>query len=232
MAGTVEHLAVALSLLRHWDDSVMDELGICCRDRFLLGNICPDGIMSRKGYERPMKMHTHFRDDIPDYEFAKQENLTLFHQRIVRFVHSALEGKKIERELVLGYLTHILTDEIFMLTVRPSFLEKISVLQLTDRDAATFEYFTDDVNQIDFRLAREYPGMEWAKECLRKAEPYEIPGMVTQEELTKSRQWILEFYFQNAPLPKNPVYYTYEQALEFIRTAVSFIDVHIREYIL
>jgi hypothetical protein len=177
-----------------------------------------------------MKMHTHFRDDIPDYEFGEPAHLKVFHERLARFARIHLKDEALERELYLGYIAHILTDEIFMLTIRPSFMEKISVLHLTDRDAKTFEYFTYDVNQIDFRLAREYPGMEWAAECIRQAAPYEIKDMITMQELDESRQWILDFYFNNTPTPKQPVYYTYEQALEFIRQGASFIEEHIRDY--
>lgn len=224
MAGTVEHLAIALELMKRWGKHQRPEL-------FLAGNVCPDGIQARQNYQRSMKLHTHFRDGIPDYAFGLPENLTIFHQRIHQFAKEHLKANLPNQELYLGYLTHILADEIFMLTVRPEFMKKIAVLGLTDRDAKTFEHFTFDVNQIDFRLAREYPGMETAYQILKDSEPYAIEGMVTEKELTRSREWILDFFFEHAPTPEAPVYYTYERALQFIKEAVDIIEVRIREYI-
>lgn len=246
MAGTVEHLAIALELMERWKDK--KETGVECEESvadgnvvqkirlrhpelFLAGNVCPDGIQARHHYQRSMKMHTHFRDGIPDYAFGDTGNLSLFHQRIHQFANRHLSRASSDRELYLGYLTHILADEIFMLTVRPEFMKKISVLGLTDRDAETFEHFTFDVNQIDFRLAREYPGMETAYGILKNSKPYSIDGMITEEELTRSREWILDFFFHHAPEPQQPIYYTYERALQFIREAVDIIEVRIREYI-
>ncbi len=223
MAGTVEHLVIA------WELS--ERLQITNRDLFIAGNICPDGIMARENYQRPMKMHTHFRDGLADYEFYKKENLSLFHKRIKRFADDYLQKSGEERDLYLGYLTHILADEIFMLTIRPEFMERIGELGLTDRDAKTFEYFTYDVNQIDYRLAAEYPGMEQVLQILRKIESYEIKDMITKDELDRSRAWILSFFFEDAPKPLEPVYYTYQRALEFIREAVDIIEVRINEYI-
>lgn len=231
MAGSVEHLAVTVELL-HIDKAAGGSL-LQLKDtvHFVLGNLAPDGIMSRKGYTRPMKMHTHFRDGIPDWEFTAPSNLQLFHQRIRQFSREMLSDPALDRDLYLGYITHILTDEIFMKTVRPEFMEKIAVRGLTDRDAETFEHFTYDVNQIDFRLGREYPGMDAMRECLLCEDDCSIREMITQQELADSREWVRNFFFDQAPMPGQPVYYTYERALQFIQEAALFIKDHLSEYI-
>lgn len=226
MAGTIEHLAIALELEKRWSGTLVKQ-----PDLFFAGNVCPDGIQARKDYQRAMKMHTHFRDDIPDMDFGRPENLERFHSRISRFARRHLLPGSPWWDLYLGYVSHILADEIFMLTIRPAFMEKIRVLGLTERDAATFDHFTYDVNQIDFRLAREYPGMARVYQLLRDSRPYEIEEMVTQEELTRSREWILDFFFERAPKPEEPVYYTYEMARQYIQNGVEFIEERIWEYI-
>ena len=183
----------------------------------------------------------------------------------------------LDRDLYLGYVTHILTDEIFMKTIRQEFMEKIAAIGLTDRDAETFEYFTYDVNQIDFRLGREYPGIKCAKDCLRcedpcsilemveperkadpdaakqelekvanlnvvkpnpekvadldAAKPAERAAMIISEELADSREWVRNFFFDRAPAPQKPVYYTYDRAVEFIGEAAAFIKQKLPEYI-
>ena len=232
MAGSVEHLAVTIELLQMDKASGGSLLQLKNPVHFVLGNLAPDGIMSRKGYTRPMKMHTHFRDGIPDWEFTAASNLQLFHQRIRQFSEEMLSDPSLDRDLYLGYVTHILTDEIFMKTVRPEFMAKIAVLGLTERDAKTFEYFTYDVNQIDFKLGREYPGMHEMKECLLCEDICSIRDMITQQELADSREWVRNFFFDQAPMPEQPLFYTYERALGFIREVVLFIKEQLPEYIL
>lgn len=277
MAGSVEHMAVAVELLREDQRQQGSFLKLKDPVHFVLGNLAPDGIMSRKGYVRSMKMHTHFRDGIPDWEFTREDHQKVFHQRIHSFCAQMLLEPALDRDLYLGYVTHILTDEIFMKTIRQEFMEKIAAIGLTDRDAETFEYFTYDVNQIDFRLGREYPGIKCAKDCLRcedpcsilemveperkadpdaakqelekvanlnvvkpdpekvadldAAKPAERVEMITSEELADSREWIRNFFFDRAPAPQKPVYYTYDRAVEFIGEAAAFIKQKLPEYI-
>ena len=277
MAGSVEHMAVAVELLREDQRQQGSFLKLKDPVHFVLGNLAPDGIMSRKGYVRSMKMHTHFRDGIPDWEFTREDHQKVFHQRIRSFCAQMLSEPALDRDLYLGYVTHILTDEIFMKTIRQEFMEKIAAIGLTDRDAETFEHFTYDVNQIDFRLGREYPGIKRAKDCLhcedlcsilemvepeRKADPdaakqglekvanlnvvkpdpekvadpdaakpAERVAMITSEELADSREWVRNFFFDQALAPQKPVYYTYDRAAEFIGEAAAFIKQKLPEYI-
>lgn len=277
MAGSVEHMAVAVELLREDQRQQGSFLKLKDPVHFVLGNLAPDGIMSRKGYVRSMKMHTHFRDGIPDWEFTREDHQKVFHQRIRSFCAQMLLEPALDRDLYLGYVTHILTDEIFMKTIRQEFMEKIAAIGLTDRDAETFEYFTYDVNQIDFRLGREYLGIKCAKDCLRcedtcsilemveperkadpdaakqelekvanlnvvkpdpekvadldAAKPAERVEMITSEELADSREWVRNFFFDRAPTPQKPVYYTYDRAVEFIGEAAAFIKQKLPEYI-
>ena len=277
MAGSVEHMAVAVELLREDQRKQGSFLKLKDPVHFVLGNLAPDGIMSRKGYVRSMKMHTHFRDGIPDWEFTREDHQKVFHQRIRSFCAQMLLEPALDRDLYLGYVTHILTDEIFMKTIRQEFMEKIVAIGLTDRDAETFEHFTYDVNQIDFRLGREYPGIKRAEDCLRcedscsilemveperkadpdaakqelekvaylnvvkpdpekvedidAAKPAERVAMITSEELADSREWVRNFFFDRAPAPQKPVYYTYDRAVEFIGEAAAFIKQKLPEYI-
>lgn len=277
MAGSVEHMAVAVELLREDQRQQGSFLKLKDPVHFVLGNLAPDGIMSRKGYVRSMKMHTHFRDGIPDWEFTREDHQKVFHQRIRSFCVQMLSEHALDQDLYLGYVTHILTDEIFMKTIRQEFMEKIAAIGLTDRDAETFEHFTYDVNQIDFRLGREYPGIKRAEDCLRcedscsilemveperkadpdaakqelekvanlnvvkpdpekvadldVAKPAERAAMITSEELADSREWVRNFFFDRAPVPQKPVYYTYDRAVEFIGEAAAFIKQKLPEYI-
>ena len=246
MAGSVEHLAVGWELAKRWGrpewaaqkrGSLKSRNAEQVRKRiddpafFLAGNICPDGIQSRKNYQRSMKTHTHFRDGIPDYEFSRPEHLALFHQRLHIFAKEMFARHDGREDLYLGYLVHILTDEHFMRTVWPKFMKRIARMGLNDRMEETFRYFTYDVDQINFRLAKEYPGMQEVYSLLKGIASYEIPGMLYRDELDRSRSWLLEFFFERTSEPEEPVFLSYEETLEFIREAVTFVDEHIVNYL-
>ena len=82
MAGTMVHLTVAEKL---WKWLAREKITFPFQkdlspqeEYFIAGNICPDGIMARKGYQREMKLHTHFRDGIPDGSFDAPGMVPLF----------------------------------------------------------------------------------------------------------------------------------------------------------
>lgn len=63
------------------------------------------------------------------------------------------------------------------------------------------------------------------------AKPAERVEMITSEELADSREWVRNFFFDQAPAPQKPVYYTYDRAVEFIGEAAAFIKQKLPEYI-
>ncbi len=230
MAGTMVHLVIADILSQHLKDKEITApyyIKNIDVDYFIAGNICPDGIMARKYYVRDMKKHTHFRDDIMDYDFHKEENLALFRQRLYNFMEKNMETFKTNsmRSLYLGYWSHMVTDEMFMLQIRPEFMKNISVIGLTQHDMETYKYFGKDVDMIDFRLVNEYKGSKRIHNALAHIQPYEIHDMITEKELTSSRRWILNYFFETEH--KNivqPIYISYKRMLQFIDTVVAEIE--------
>ena len=227
MAGTVVHLLVAEKLLA--------ELGKKCwrytfqgmpefyPDYFIAGNICPDGIMARRGYQRDMKPHTHFRDGIPDGSFDKDGMVQLFEKRMMQFWQ---EHESDEREcpgLYLGYITHMMTDERFILEERPKFFRNISVIGLTQKDAETFVWFNKETDFVDFQLLREFPELQEAKKALGRVPEYEIKGMVTMEELTASRKWILDYFFMREHTKETARFLEYGSMVQFIKDVAEEI---------
>lgn len=229
MAGTIVHLVIADMLSKLWmDKKIVTKYGDVrfIYDYFIAGNICPDGIMARKNYERDMKRHTHFRDNIKDSDFHKEENLALFRQRLNTFVKENLEVLESaeEESLYLGYWTHMITDEIFMLQIRPEFFRNISVKGLTENDMESFKYFSKDVDLIDFRLLKEYEGISRIFDALKEIESYEVYNMITKDELTDSRNWIINYFFETEHKNiEEPVFISYERLWKFIRDVVDYI---------
>lgn len=236
MAGTCVHIAVAAELNRQFCrdlDRYLGEMG----DRyvpelFFAGNICPDGIMARQNYQRAMKLHTHLRDGIPDGTFQKPEHLALFRKRLKDFFVQNVFDRGRDFSLYLGYLTHMLTDEKFILEVHPRVLMALEEAGYSRQNPETYAVFGHDVDQIDFRLAAEYPGMKEAYQALRKVSSYEIKGMITEQELTDSRQWILSYFFEKKHPIETPEFLSYKTMLDFIPEAVEEILNRLPEYLL
>ena len=230
MAGTVVHLVIADIIAQEWAGrEITTPYGrtSVIYDYFIAGNICPDGIMARKGYVREMKKHTHFRDGIADGDFHKKENIALFHKRLESFMENSFNSIKTDsgRSLYLGYWVHMLADEMFVVQIRPEFLENISVTGLTEQNMETFRYFSKDVDMIDFRIVNEYQGIQRIYNALSAVKPYEISGMITKDELTDSRNWILKYFFETEHNGiTEPVYISYNRMMEFINNAASKIS--------
>ncbi len=227
MAGTMVHLLIAGKLYEQLKEKKWRypfDAGLCLReDYFIAGNICPDGIMARKGYERSMKLHTHFRDDIPDGTFEAEGNVEKFEKRMMDFWISHEAEEKCFPGLYLGYVTHMMTDEKFILEERPRFFEEALKMGLTVHDRETYVCFGKETDLVDFRLVREKKELERAKEILEKVPPYEISGMITEEELTDSRNWILQHFFYEEHEEQETRCLKYERMVQFVEAAVGEI---------
>lgn len=220
MAGTMVHLLTAEKLKKRllqkkwcYPNGILANMN---PDYFITGNICPDGIMARKGYERDMKLHTHFRDGIPDGSFEKPGMVPLFERRMKTFWEEHLTDEIACQGLYLGYITHMMTDERFILDERPKFFLNISVTGLTEKDRETFVRFNKETDLVDFKLLREYEELQSARFSLERVPAYEIKGMITKEELTASREWILEYFFRTEHENEEPKYLRYENMVTFV----------------
>lgn len=220
MAGTMVHLLVAQHLLEKitrrdsrygFDNKLKPDI-----EYFIAGNICPDGIMARKNYERAMKLHSHFRDGIPDGSFQNPGMVPIFEARMRDFWQEHLEDEREMPGLYLGYITHMMVDERFILQERPKFFKHIASIGLTKKDRETFIRFNEETDLVDFRLVREKVELQLARVALEHVEPYEIKHMITKEELTQSRRWILTHFFEEEHPTKEAEFLRYEDMLAFV----------------
>lgn len=215
------HLLVAELLLEKMKD---ENIFAYIDERlFIAGNICPDGIMARKGYRRYMKLHSHFRDGIPDGSFDMPGMLPIFHKRMYEFWREHRPDEEKMPGLYLGYITHMMTDEAFVLEERPRFFEEISRIGLTKWDKETFVYFNRETDLVDFELIRRYNCLQHSRKILDEIAPYEIKGMIAQEELTDSRQWILKHFFEEQHPEELPVFLRVETMETFAGSVASRI---------
>lgn len=215
MAGTVMHLVIA--------DRLLDTLKIKNPTYFYCGNLAPDAIMNRANYDREMKRHTHFKDQMRLHELREPEHFKVYLERFLDFYRKYAEPSSPHREIYLGYVVHMLVDELYILKFRDRFVDARVALGHNPVDIEYFKIFAKDVDQIDLKLAAEHAFRYPMPEALRLKEFYEIPDYITNTELLQSKEFIIKKNFLNDKEPQALEVMTYEENLEFIELCVKEI---------
>ncbi len=221
MAGTVMHLVIA--------DRLLEALGVKNPGYFYCGNLAPDAIMSKKGYVREMKRHTHFKDGIRLHEFRIPENRKIYEARLQKFVEGLVKKPSAHQEIYFGYLTHMLVDELYLLEFRDHFIDGLVAQGKEPTDEAFIELFTKDVDQIDWYLAKNYGFRHPMPEALMLKEEYDIPGLVGYEELLSSKEFIIKKNFLTSHPKESLNVMTMEQNEAFMDLCVRDIPRILRE---
>lgn len=214
MAGVVVHLAVA--------DATFKELNIKNLPLYYAGNVAPDCIHARKNYQREMKKHTHLRDGIRDWDFILEKNQKLFHERLDEFEKTYCK-KSDDRELYLGYLTHLITDEMFMKTIRLRCAEEAEKGGILQTDKQFFSYMMREVNGADNLAAKEINFINDPVEMMRNSYGCCIRDYITADEMKDSMEWIIDNYFSGKDNFEDPVFIKLDMIKEFIKNAVNEI---------
>lgn len=185
-------------------DRLLDKLKIKNPALFYCGNLAPDAIMARENYVRAMKNHTHFKDGLKPHEFRIKSNQEAYAERLNDFAKCFLQENDPNYELYLGYIVHILVDEIYLLDYYEEFLVKLEKEGISPLDEAFCRSFTGDVDRVDWELVRNYKFRHPMPEILQSLNNYEIPGWITNAEIEDSKSFIIDKNFikkhEKAPL--------------------------------
>lgn len=218
MAGLITHMVVAREMMKLLPEGTIKDDGL-----FYLGTLAPDAIHVREGYVRAFKKHTHLRDDIPDKDFALEDSLSLFHKRVSDFIMKNREREDNLLDLYRGYVVHLLTDELFILTIRTEFCELMEKLDVTQEDTKFYEDIVTDMHRNDYLLVENYKEMNEIRKQLEQVRIYEILDYLTDQEIEKSRDWLINRHFVETNELKEPVYISYERTMNFIKMAAADI---------
>lgn len=216
MAGTMVHFAVAHELMKPFSGSFWE-------GKYYAGSVAPDAIHCREGYVRSMKMITHFRDGIADDDFHRPEMYKVFLHRLETFMKEGEIHGADMHPVYLGYLVHVLTDACFVRTIREEFVSSMAVEGKTVKNEAFFEEFTFDVNQIDFWLVGERPVLREIETCILQTPVIEVPGYLTGQELSDSRDWIWKMYFEGEHVVEQTRHISFARIQEFISQCAVWI---------
>ncbi len=212
MAGVVMHLAVA--------DRAAEMLKIKEPSLFFAGNIAPDCVHARKDYNRLMKKHTHLRDGISDWDFLREEMISLFHKRMNKFVeHYCQKGNK--QELYLGYLSHLVTDEMFIRTIREGCVTEAQKYGISQRDSAFFGFMMRELNWSDSFTAKNYHFTHDPVRTAEKGQNCNINGFVSADEIKSTVKWIDDNYFSGKNTFEPALYMNPDRIFSFIELSAS-----------
>lgn len=214
MAGVITHLVIAREMLKLIPEEIIKK-----PELFYLGSIAPDAVHAREGYVRAHKRHSHFRDDIPDKDFETPENYEIYHDRLIKFINANNRSEDDLLDFYRGYVSHILTDELFVLSIRKEFCVTMESMGIHQYDRAFFDHIIGDMNRNDLLLVYRYEGMEEIKEYMEKATPYPVEGYISKQEMSDCRDWLIRHHFYEPPELIEPVYISFERTLAFVQMA-------------
>lgn len=211
MAGLITHMATAREILKLLPKNIVEK-----PDLFYLGNIAPDAVHARKEYDRSWKKHSHFRDDIPDKYFHLPENYRIYHDRLVDFINDNKDREDGTLDFYRGYVTHIITDELYLLSVRMEFCMIMEQKGIGQNDRVFIESIIGDMVRNDMLLVNRYEGMNEIRDYVERAEALPVEGYISKYEMDYCRNWMIDEHFHKKHELLEPVYISYERTLEFI----------------
>ena len=217
MAGTATHLAIA--------DRIYELIGEKIKNPalFYSGNIAPDAIHAKPGYQRSDKKRTHLTENISGGDFQNSEKLSLFHSRVNSFIDNYYHPEDDSSDLYLGYIIHLISDELFNIHVRRQFVKGMQKDGIKEEDPAFFKRIIGDIESIDHIVVKEYPYKQDVRGLLDSVWDYEIKDYISSSEINNSKRWIINTFLSGNDVENTAVYYDYNTAYNFILFAADNI---------
>lgn len=209
MPGAVVHLLVAREVLNSL--GVTDALR---QSLFYAGSIAPDSAHAKKNYTRSHKAKSHFRTGIKGIELFDENNIKLMYKRLDTFMKQHSEAKN--KFLYLGYGVHILTDLHYQLTVKKEYIEEMSKVRVFVDSIDFYKEMLDDEREVGKRLLEENTAIEDIKALLLSCKEYSISPLFTDDELQKSKEWVIYNKLTKTSRFDETSYVSYQRLMAFI----------------
>lgn len=217
MAGTVTHLAIADRIYELIGDRISDPA------LFFSGNIAPDAIHAKPGYQRSDKKRTHLTENISGADFQDPEKLSLFHSRVNLFIDNYYHPEDKSSDLYLGYIIHLITDELFNIHIRKQFVQRMAKDGIREGDPGFAKHIIGDIESVDCTVFKKYPYKHDVKQLLSSVWDYEIKDYILPEELNAGKRWTIDRFLSGNNTEEKAVYYDYNTAYGFIVFAADNI---------
>lgn len=176
---------------------------------FYLGSISPDAVHMRTGFVRDDKTRSHCNARM----LAAIDELDSFCVMIEKSV-----GK--EKEFLIGYLVHILTDLFWEDTILKTYNERY-VADPTPIQDKRMAYY-NDTDQLDFTFFEKESCRPEIWEMLIQAKEFAVEDAINTDEVIAWKHRTLNWYNSGKSQHTNPIkYITYEDLDNFTSYAAE-----------
>ncbi len=166
---------------------------------FLLGSIAPDAVHVKANYTREIK-------DISHYGFNSKSPISYFDTFINEY--NTVENK----DFVVGYLVHLLSDMIWYHSIRVPFKEEFQ--RTPSQNMSMNEAYYADCEQIEQLMFFE-KNAPCIMEAINKCKAYSLEGLIDAEDV---RTW------------KEKLIFDYNNKKNISVHTKYILEQHIREY--
>lgn len=207
MSGTLIHLAIADKISFILGGDVIKNLPL-----FFGGNIAPDAVHAKKDYKRTDKKHTHLCDGIRSYGYGCPEISKLFKDRVNNFINNYYLTAGEDKDLYLGYIVHLLVDELEMFAACERLENKLKNDGVYSDEPVFRKNLADEINNGGYReffkedayisdvLAHEYEFNQNVIDILEAVWDYEVKDYISVNEINISKRWIINTVFKCEPV--------------------------------
>ena len=167
---------------------------------FLLGSIAPDAVHVKENYTREIKKISH-------YKFNNKSHMSYFDTFI--YEYHTFENK----DFVVGYLVHLLSDMIWYHSIRVPFKEEF--LKAPSQNMSMNEAYYADCEQIEQLMFLEKNAFHII-EAIKRSKAYSLEGLIDAKDVKAWKEKLI-FDYNNKNNDLHHTKYISEQ--------------HIRDYI-
>ena len=208
MAQSMMHLLIADKIYTEKSNSIHSY------GDFLLGSIAPDAVHVKKNYIRGMK-------DISHYRFNSKSHISHFDTFFDEY--STSENK----DFVLGYLIHLLSDMIWYHSVRVPFKQKF--LQAPSRDMSMNEAYYADCEQIEELLFWE-ENVPLIIKGITESKAYSLEGIIDAESVSAWKEKLIFAYNNKRDILPHTEYISEQHVRDYVvdcsKECSEYLDIH------
>lgn len=224
MPGTVTHLVIADKVINKLPKGSIKKEGY-----FYAGTIAPDSVLARADFEMQHKKLSHLKHGIPDVDFYYKEYYELFNSRLDDFVKKKIYKNNIQLDIELGYLVHLLADEIFLLTIYREMITELDKKLISEASEEFLKHISFLKANTDLRLINEYNNLDEIKNLLINVEPFELVGYLTEQEISRSLNWVIRNCLNMKKDYEETKIISYQKMNKFIDYAVDNITEYLKK---
>ena len=192
MAQPMMHLLIA--------DKIYTKISIQSYGDFLLGSIAPDAVHVKENYTREIK-------DISHYRFDSKSHISYFDTFINEYHTSE------NKDFVVGYLVHLLSDMIWYHSIRVPFKEEF--LKAPSQNMSLNEAYYADCEQIEQLMFCE-KNASCIIEAINRSRAYSLEGLIDAEDVKAWKEKLIFDYNNKKNILPNTKYISEQCIRDYI----------------